>query len=118
LVAAERIDLRVLAPAAFYAPFDLRNLERVVDDGVDNLGKAEGLRLSFAFDVLPAALTATSLPAYDTLLSELARRRAPRSDLTHGLPSGKMPMPSVALAVTETLERDCPSSEEPPKSAA
>jgi hypothetical protein len=62
LLNAERIDLRVLAPAAFYAPFDLVALERSVDRGVQSLGHDEGIELSFRFDVLPDSLSGPPLP--------------------------------------------------------
>lgn len=76
LLAAERIDLRVLAPSAFYAPFKLRTLERAVHDGICSLGAANGVQLSFAFDVLPSAITTKPMPPGDMLLNELASRQA------------------------------------------
>jgi hypothetical protein len=80
LLAAERIDLRVLAPAAFYASFDLRGLERRVGEGLAVLGNRQGLSLTFAYDVLPAALSAAALPVRDDLLHEVERRTALHSD--------------------------------------
>lgn len=75
LLAAERIDLRVLAPSAFYAPFDVQALERAVHDGVCSPSAAEGVQLSFAFDVLRSTVTRTPMPTGDMLLNELACRR-------------------------------------------
>lgn len=74
LLAAKRLDLRVLAPAPFYSSFKLESLERVIDDGARSLVKAESVQLSFCFDVLPTAIAATSPPSGETLLSELAGR--------------------------------------------
>lgn len=61
LLAADRIDLRVLAPSTFYAPFRLNDLKRNVVEGLRLLGGNQGVNLSFAFDVLPAALTTAAL---------------------------------------------------------
>ncbi|WBH15275.1 hypothetical protein [Sphingomonas radiodurans] len=80
LLAAERIDLRVLAPNAFYAPFDLQVLERAVHDGVCSLGAAEGIQLSFAFEVLSPVIAGIPLPAGATLLNELGCRGSLNSD--------------------------------------
>lgn len=74
LLNAERIDLRVLAPAAFYAPFDLVALERSVDRGTRSLGHDEGLELSFRFDVLPESLSGSPLPEGTELLSMMRDR--------------------------------------------
>jgi hypothetical protein len=74
LLAAERIDVRVLAPSAFYAPFELKELERNVDEGLQALSGNHGANLSFAFHVLPAALTTTALPEGYDLLGKLERR--------------------------------------------
>ncbi|WP_221234826.1 hypothetical protein [Sphingomonas aerophila] len=74
LLTADRIDLRVLAPATFYAPFRLAGLERSVDTGTRSLGHANGLAITFAFDVLPEGLV--KQPARnEALLQTLAKRR-------------------------------------------
>lgn len=56
LLAADRIDLRVLAPAAWYAPFVLDDLERSIDIAARALGMTKGVAITFAFDVLPDGL--------------------------------------------------------------
>lgn len=76
LLAAERVDLRVLAPSAFYATFDLRDLECRLNEGVQLLGGCQGARLSFAFDVLPLILTTNVLPDGENVLFELEQRTA------------------------------------------
>jgi hypothetical protein len=75
LLREDRVDLRVLAPAAYYAPFDLRALERAVDDGARRLGHGQGAHLSFAFDVLPEELALPPLPSGPELLALLDQRR-------------------------------------------
>ena len=74
LLDAERVDLRVLAPAAFYAPFDLVALERSIDRGVRSLGDEEGVILSFRFDVLPDSLSGSPLPEGTEILSLMRDR--------------------------------------------
>lgn len=76
LLNAERIDFRVLAPAAYYAPFDIVALERSVDRSVRSLGYEEGIELSFRFDVLPDSLSRTPLPEGAEIL-RLMRDRFP-----------------------------------------
>lgn len=80
LLAAERIDLRVLAPAAFYASFDLHGLECRLSEGLQLLGRSHGVRLSFAFYILPLALTVAVHPKGKCLLRQLERRTALHSD--------------------------------------
>lgn len=74
ILKADDIDLRVLAPAAFYAPFNLVDLEESVDRGVRLLGEKHQMRLTFAFDVLPASLLEEPLPSGSELLKEVAAR--------------------------------------------
>lgn len=74
LLAADRVDLRVLAPAAFYAPFQLERLERSIDADVRRLGDASGVALTFAFDVLPDGL-ADGAASNTLILDDLAERR-------------------------------------------
>lgn len=74
LLLAERIELRVLAPTAFYQRFDLAALERALDASVQTLGGQEGVILSFGFDVLPETLNPAFLPSGAEVLAELANR--------------------------------------------
>lgn len=80
LLNAERIDLRVLAPAAFYAPFDIAALERSVDRSVRSLGHEEGIELSFRFDVLPDSLSGSPLPEGAEILRLMHDRFALHGD--------------------------------------
>jgi hypothetical protein len=73
---ADHVDLRVLAPASFYAPFALEGLEITLDAGLAALGRVEGTVMSFAFDVLPDGITALALPDADDLLDLLDRRQS------------------------------------------
>lgn len=75
LLEAEHVDLRVLAPAPYYAPFDLLPLEASLRHGVRLLGERCGVTLSFGFDVLPAELSRPPLPQDATLLELLSQRR-------------------------------------------
>jgi hypothetical protein len=75
LLTGTHVDLRVLAPAAFYVGFELLALEAAVERGVRSLGDAEGVKLTFAFDVLPEVLTVRPLPDDSMLLSALKDRR-------------------------------------------
>lgn len=75
LLLVERLDLRVLAPAAYYGPFDLCALERAIDGGVKQLGYAHGIQLSFRFEVLPEGLTRAPLPGGPELLGLLEEIR-------------------------------------------
>ena len=76
LLKAYCLDLRVLAPKAFYAPFSLAALKQSVDHGVRSLGAQFGVRMSFAFDVLPDSLASLPLPSGSVLLEALAMRKA------------------------------------------
>ncbi len=74
LLAADRIDLSVLAPSAFYAPFRLAELEQSVATGAQALGDAKDVAVTFAFDVLPDGVA--EQPAKNgSLLDALAERR-------------------------------------------
>ncbi|WP_156681099.1 hypothetical protein [Sphingomonas profundi] len=75
LLQADTVDLRVLAPAAYYAPFALARLEAAVDAGVRLLGAGSGVALSFGFDVLPEGLSATIPPGGKALMRLLEARR-------------------------------------------
>lgn len=53
LLEAEKIYARVLAPAAYYAPFNLGQIEEKLDCELREYGERFGTKLSFAFEVLP-----------------------------------------------------------------
>jgi hypothetical protein len=72
---AKRLDLRVLAPAAYYAPYQLGQVERSIATGVRSLGRGAGVDMTFEFDVLPDDLTRVPLPSGEALLLALAERR-------------------------------------------
>ncbi len=74
ILQAVDVDLRVLAPAAFYAPFDLAALEKSVRRGVHLLGEHHQVGLTFAFDVLPARLVERPLPTGLALMDTVAAR--------------------------------------------
>lgn len=76
LLLATTIDLRVLAPAAFYHRYDLRCLEASLHASVRALGEREGVELSFGYDVLPAILDPASLPESAEILDALTSRHA------------------------------------------
>lgn len=76
LLEAERIDLRVLAPAKFYAPFDLVDLECSVDGDLRKLGRQQSIEMTFGFDVLPARLALTPPPVGNVVLELIATRRS------------------------------------------
>lgn len=84
LLEAEHVDLRVLAPAPYYAPFDLLPLEASLNDGVCSLGERCSVSLSFGFDVLPPQLSRPPLPDDATLLELLSQRRPLHDGNRHG----------------------------------
>ncbi|MDB5438456.1 MAG: hypothetical protein JWM33_883 [Caulobacteraceae bacterium] len=53
LLAATRIDARVLAPRSYYARYRLDRLERQFEQEVRQLGELHGVGLSFAFQAFP-----------------------------------------------------------------
>lgn len=75
LLEADQIDLRVLAPAAFYAKYELQAIESSLCRSLDALGGSHGVTLTFGFDVLDDRLSEVPLPADITLLSLLAARQ-------------------------------------------
>jgi hypothetical protein len=56
LMGAERIDLRVLAPGAYYGGYDLGDLARSLDRSVGAIGDRFDTAMLFGFDVLPQQL--------------------------------------------------------------
>ena len=74
LLKADCLDLRVLAPKAYYGAFALAALEQSVDHGVRSLGAQFGVRMSFGYDVLPDSLASFPLPSGSVLLQALAMR--------------------------------------------
>lgn len=84
LLEAEQLDLRVLAPAGYYAPFDLRNLEAALNDSVRSLGERCGVSLSFGYDVLAGELSHSPLPDDATLLDLLSKRQPLHDGARHG----------------------------------
>ena len=75
LLRAEKLDLRVLAPSAFYNRYDLHRLEEVLKAGARSLGEREGVPLTFGFDVLPTCFESPALPEGSALLGALEGRR-------------------------------------------
>lgn len=63
LLEARRIDARVLAPAAYYAPFSLGPIEQILNQELREYGARYGTTLSFGFEVLPNAFE--PLTGYD-----------------------------------------------------
>ncbi len=74
LLDAEHIDLSVLAPAAYYAPFKLDQLEAALDRSVAALAKAHKVSMTFRFDVLDNRLVRIPFPDNDALMSLLMKR--------------------------------------------
>lgn len=62
LLEAKRIDARVLAPAAYYAPFSLGTLEQILNRELHDYGARHGTALSFGFEMLPDGFE--PLPGY------------------------------------------------------
>jgi hypothetical protein len=79
LLEATRVDLRVLAPASYYAPFKLQHLGVFLNHHLNALGQAHGVTLTFDFDVLPDQL-ATPAPWEDEELLSLLASRCPLFD--------------------------------------
>ena len=66
---ADRIDLRVLAPSAYYSGFVLKDMEAALDMGVRALGKRTGVALTFAFEILDERIRPEVIPDDETLLA-------------------------------------------------
>lgn len=92
LLAAKRIDLRVLAPVEFYRSPGLQDLETAVDASVARRALLREVRVSFRFDVLDAALTRSDIPDDATLLARLADSRPlfPRALFLPGVPEARV----------------------------
>lgn len=75
LLFAERVDLRVLAPARYYERFELKAIEADLDRQIHILGAEQQLNLSFAFDVAPQTLVRIPPDDDGDLLSAVAARR-------------------------------------------
>ena len=73
LLAAKEIDAVVLAPTAFYAPYQLETLRLQLDNDLQRLGREHGVGLSFRFDAFPDNLA--SPPWTDQQLAHLVDAR-------------------------------------------
>ena len=76
LLDADHMDLRVLAPAAYYGRFPLRDIESALDAGARALGERHGVTLTFAFDLLDDQIRPADIPDDATLLALLDRPRS------------------------------------------
>jgi hypothetical protein len=76
LLSAEKIALRVLAPAAYYKPFKLRELEAAVDASVQGLARVQGVQMDFAMDVLNGAVDHRSPLTGAALMASIEQRTA------------------------------------------
>lgn len=75
LLEAKRIDLRVLAPAAYYNPYSLGRIERTLNEELQEYGKRYGAELSFGFQVLPAGFEPLGRYRDDEVLALINGRR-------------------------------------------
>ena len=71
LLDADHMDLRVLAPSAYHAPFALTPAEAALDAGIRALGQRHGATLTFAFDRLHERIHPDAIPDDETLLALL-----------------------------------------------
>lgn len=74
LLEAKRVDLRVLAPAAYYRPYTLGRIEEVLDQELREYAEPRGATLSFGFDVLPDSFAPLTSYADDELFAMLDGR--------------------------------------------
>jgi hypothetical protein len=74
LLAAKAIDAVVLAPTAFYAPYQLDTLRLQLNDDLRRLGREHGVALSFRFDAFSDQLA--SPPWTDEELAHLLDARS------------------------------------------
>lgn len=75
LLSAEKLDLIVLAPSAYYAPYRLNMIEAALNAELIELGNRSDVCLRFRFEELPDELAQASLPPHNELLELLDRRR-------------------------------------------
>lgn len=73
LLDAERIDLTVLAPEAYYERFPVAEIEDSFDEGVRLLGNRMGVAMSFGFRRLDNSIDAGDLPTPLELLDRLEK---------------------------------------------
>jgi len=71
LLDAERVDLTVLAPPAYFARFTIAEIEGRFDEGVRALGSGMGVNMSFGFRKLDGCIDAGNMPAPQKLLDLL-----------------------------------------------
>ena len=71
---ADHVDLRVLAPADYYARYDIADLEAALDRGCRALGTAQGVTMTFAFRALDERLVGALSSDDVTLLEALDNR--------------------------------------------
>jgi len=76
LLAADHIEARVLAPAAYYGRYRLSALQQQLDAELRALGSSAGVRLGFRLDVLPASFV-PQLGYDDAALLALLDARVP-----------------------------------------
>jgi hypothetical protein len=69
LLEGDRIDLRVLATAAFYSWFVLKDIEEALDTGIRALGQSTGVAMSFAFELLDDRIRSDAIPGDELLLA-------------------------------------------------
>ena len=75
LLEAATVTAVVLAPDAYYRPYQLTLLQRQLDQELRLLGKAQGVTLGFKFEALPAELALAAIPDEDALLAGLTKRQ-------------------------------------------
>jgi hypothetical protein len=68
LLDADHIDLRVLAPWAYYKPFALKDIEAALDVGVCALGRQHSAVLTFAFELQDERIQPNTIPDGEALL--------------------------------------------------
>jgi hypothetical protein len=74
ILEADHVDLRVLAPMAYYSRYDLTGLEAALDRGCRALGQAHGVTMTFAFYALDERLVGSAALDDHTLLAALDSR--------------------------------------------
>ena len=74
ILQADHVDLRVLAPADYYARYDLTELEAALDRGCRSLGQAQGIMMTFGFHALDEQLVGSLSSNDNALLAALDNR--------------------------------------------